>query len=146
MSDARTAVYGPPVPSPNGQRTAQIDTADFIRFVLITVLVILVRILEGLLKLIVRACDFIIEIWPKLWRAIMFCWEKPDVAKDLIKTSWHLAEISYKNGLWSFSEAIGGFVGTAADNMLKADKSSKSPKTAKPLKTPAAPSPKPTPN
>ncbi|CAJ0961414.1 unnamed protein product, partial [Mesorhabditis belari] len=118
------------------------DSIAFVKLRLLTALVILVRCLEWILQKMI----LIYEKTPMIYNAARFCYEKPDVTKDLIRTSLHLAYVSYQNGLWTLSDAFDAFFGNSIGKMNeleekadeKAERGGKSPNS--PTKSPATPS------
>ncbi|CAJ0962806.1 unnamed protein product, partial [Mesorhabditis belari] len=96
----------------HNQRTAG-DSIAFIKLVLVTALVILVRCLEWILQKMI----LIYEKLPMIYNAARFCYEKPDLAQDLIRTSWHLAYVSYQSNLWTLSDAFDAFFGNSIEKM-----------------------------
>ncbi|CAJ0593981.1 unnamed protein product [Cylicocyclus nassatus] len=57
-----------------------------------------------ILVAIQNACIAIQKFLYNLYLVIKFCWEKPDVAWDLISTTFHLIKVSRDAGLWSWSQ------------------------------------------
>ncbi|WKX90602.1 hypothetical protein Q1695_009449 [Nippostrongylus brasiliensis] len=79
-------------------------------------------VMATILSTLQYICTKIINFFISLFYVIKFIVTKPDVAWDLISTSFHLVSVSREAGLWSFSQLWDMFYMQAIAPMIATEK------------------------
>ncbi|KHJ93515.1 hypothetical protein OESDEN_06573 [Oesophagostomum dentatum] len=83
------------------------------------------RFTDFLIRILVAIqnfCESVRRFFYHLYLVLRFIWQKPDVAWDLLCTTYHLIKVSYDAGLWSWSQLWDMLYATTIAPMINSEK------------------------
>ncbi|CAB03198.2 Protein RER1 [Caenorhabditis elegans] len=111
--------------TPQPKRSTGIkDVIDIIWAALIFVLMIVVRFLHS-------AFEILSDIFVKVYRILIFCYRKPNHAKELFKSTLNIIKVSYDAEIWTWTDMWEIFKSHLVTPMTKQPPARPAPQSAK---------------